>query len=67
VVQHPRPELAEAAAELLWTRHRHPEPARAALASPHPRVREMGKRLLDPRHGSPAAGGSRPGMPFPWW
>jgi len=67
LIQHPRPELAEAAAELLWTRHRHPQPARAALASPHPRVREIGERLLDPRHGSPAAGGARPGMPVPWW
>ena len=66
LIQHPRPELAESAADLLWTRHRHPEPARAALASPHPKVREIGKRLLDPRRGSPAAGGARPGMPAPW-
>jgi hypothetical protein len=64
-ITHPAPELAETAAEVLWTYHRHPLPARAALASPHPQVREVGQRLLDPRRGSPAAGGGRPGMPFP--
>ncbi|MCX7622334.1 MAG: hypothetical protein RMK01_08880 [Thermomicrobium sp.] len=63
LVQHPERELAETAAELLWSEHRHPLPAHAALASPHPAVREVGARLLDPRRGSPAAGGARPGMP----
>ncbi len=61
VITHTDRELAEAAAELLWTQHRHPLPAQAALASPHPAVRAVGERLLGPRHGSPAAGG-RPGM-----
>ncbi|MCX2728144.1 hypothetical protein OO015_11650 [Thermomicrobium sp. 4228-Ro] len=58
-------ELAEVAADLLWTQHRHPLPAQAALESPHPAVRRVGEHLLDPRRGSPAAGGARPGMPIP--
>lgn len=55
--------VAEAAAEILWQLHRHPLPAQAALTSPYPAVRAIGQRLLDPRRGSPAAGGSRPGAP----
>ena len=65
-VVHPDRELAEAAAEILWTQHRHPLPARAALESPHRPVRRIGEQLLDPRRGSPAAGGARPGMPSPF-
>lgn len=63
LVNEPCQFIAEAAAEILWQLHRHPLPAQAALASPHPAVRAIGQRLLDPRRGSPAAGGSRPGAP----
>ncbi len=64
-IQHPARELAEMAAQLLWTQHRHPLPAQAALRSPHAAVQALGERLLHPQHGSPAAGGARPGMPLP--
>jgi len=64
-IQHPARELAEVAAELLWTQHRHPLPAQAALKSPHASVQAIGEWLLHPQRGSPAAGGGRPGMPLP--
>ncbi|MFN3336582.1 MAG: HEAT repeat domain-containing protein [Thermomicrobium sp.] len=64
-IQQPARELAEVAAELLWTQHRHPLPAQAAFKSPHRSVQVLGERLLHPQHGSPAAGGARPGMPWP--
>jgi len=64
-IQHPARELAEVAAELLWTQHRHPLPAQAALNSPHASVQAIGEWLLHPQRGSPAAGGGRPGMPLP--
>uniref|UniRef100_A0A7C5RTW5 HEAT repeat domain-containing protein n=1 Tax=Thermomicrobium roseum TaxID=500 RepID=A0A7C5RTW5_THERO len=64
-IQHPAQELAEVAAELLWTQHRHPLPAQAALKSPHASVQTIGAWLLHPQRGSPAAGGARPGMPLP--
>ena len=60
-VKHPVRELAEDAAGLLWTRHRTPVPAQAASESPHASVREIAARLLDPRLGSPLAGGFRSG------
>lgn len=62
-IRHPDRTLAEVAAQLLWHSHRHSLPAEAALASPYPFIREVGRYLLDPHTGSPAAGGSRPGMP----
>lgn len=62
----PAADLAFTAADLLWTRHRHPLPAQAALESPYAEIRALGAQLLDPRRGSPAAGGARPGMPLPW-
>lgn len=61
MVTHPQAELAETAAELLWSQHRAPAIALAAAQSPHPAVRAIAERLLDPMHGSPAAGGFRPG------
>lgn len=61
MVRQPVPELAEDAAGLLWTRHRTPTAALAAKESPLAAVREIAERLLDPRLGSPLAGGSRPG------
>ncbi len=63
LVTNPERTLAEDAAELLWRQHRHPLPAQSAVQSPHPAVREIGERLLHPTHGSPAAGGDRPGAP----
>lgn len=63
LVVHPDPVLAGDAASLLFSQHRNPVTADAALASPHPEVREIAERLLDPFRGSPAAGGSRPGDP----
>lgn len=63
IVVHPNRELAEDAANLLWTRHRTPIAAQAAAGSPHAEVREIAQRLLHPEFGSPAAGGSRPGAP----
>lgn len=61
LVVHPNAELAEDAAQLLWSRHRSPVIATAAAESPHPAVREIAQRLLDPTRGSPLAGGFRPG------
>ncbi|HEU4792423.1 MAG TPA: hypothetical protein VFS96_02090 [Nitrolancea sp.] len=63
MVVHPNRELAEDAGDLLWTRHRTPIAAQAAVQSPHAAVREIAQRLLHPDIGSPAAGGSRPGAP----
>lgn len=60
-VRHPVQELAEDAAGLLWTRHRTPVAAQAASESPHATVRDIAARLLDPRLGSPLAGGFRSG------
>lgn len=60
-VRHPVQELAEDAAGLLWTRHRTPVAAQAASESPHAAVRDIAARLLDPRLGSPLAGGFRSG------
>jgi hypothetical protein len=62
-VVHPDHDLAADAANLLYRQHRNPITAEAARASPHPDVREIAERLLDPSRGSPAAGGSRPGDP----
>ncbi|MCO5177304.1 MAG: hypothetical protein M9890_10080 [Thermomicrobiales bacterium] len=62
-VIHPDPALAHDAADLLYQLHRNPETAEAARMSPHPEIREIAEALLDPRRGSPAAGGSRPGDP----
>lgn len=62
-VLHPDESLAMDAARLFHDYHRHPTIAEAALQSPHPEVREIGARLMDPYRGSPAAGGSRPGDP----
>jgi len=62
-VAHPSERLARAAADLLHRHHRHPDIAVAAAGSPHPEVREIATRLMDPYRGSPAAGGSRPGDP----
>ncbi|MEX2314779.1 MAG: hypothetical protein WD628_03610, partial [Thermomicrobiales bacterium] len=62
-VVHPDHDLAADAAGLLYRQHRNPITAEAARASPHPDVREIAERLLDPSRGSPAAGGSRPGDP----
>ncbi len=64
VVIHPTEDLALAAADLLHRHHRHPQIAIAAANSPHPEVREIANRLMDPYRGSPAAGGSRPGDPL---
>lgn len=61
MVGHPLVELAEDAAALLWSRHRTPVIAEAAAQSPHATVRDIAERLLDPRRGSPMAGGFRPG------
>ncbi|MDI3339480.1 MAG: hypothetical protein QJR03_02990 [Sphaerobacter sp.] len=61
LVRHPVQALAEDAAALLWERHRTPAVAQAAAESPFPAVREIAQRLLDPRRGSPMAGGFRPG------
>jgi hypothetical protein len=63
-VVHPNAELALEAANLLQCHHRHPEIAIPAAGSPHPEVREIANRLMDPYRGSPAAGGSRPGDPL---
>lgn len=63
LVIHPDHDLALDAAELLYQHHRNPVTATAARDSPHADVREIAERLLDPRRGSPAAGGSRPGDP----
>lgn len=65
MVAHPERELAEDAANLLWSLHRSPEIAEAASRSPHAGVRALAQRLLHPELGSPAAGGSRPGAPVP--
>ncbi|HLT19316.1 MAG TPA: hypothetical protein VKZ96_07675 [Thermomicrobiales bacterium] len=62
-VVHPSERLAREAAEQLHRNHRHPDIAIAAAGSPHPEVREIATRLMDPYRGSPAAGGSRPGDP----
>ncbi len=62
-VIHPDERLALDAADLLYAHHRNPITAEAARLSPHARVREIAEALLDPRRGSPAAGGSRPGDP----
>jgi hypothetical protein len=62
-VVHPSAALAADAAGLLDRYHRNPVTAEAARSSPHPEVREVAERLLDPLRGSPAAGGSRPGDP----
>ncbi|HET7037633.1 MAG TPA: hypothetical protein VFI42_18250 [Thermomicrobiaceae bacterium] len=64
-VTHPEPLLAQDAANLLWSFHRAPVVAEAAARSPHEGVRAIAERLLHPEHGSPAAGGSRPGAPSP--
>ena len=53
--------MAQAAAALLWSRHRSPVVAIAAARSPHAPVRAIAERLLHPTLGSPAAGGFRPG------
>jgi hypothetical protein len=63
IVVHPERALAEVATDLLWTYHRSPSIAMAAAESPHESVREAARRLLNPKTGSPAAGGSRPGAP----
>jgi len=63
IVVHPARALAEVATDLLWSYHRSPSIALAAAESPHESVREAARRLLNPRTGSPAAGGSRPGAP----
>ena len=63
IVVHPERALAEVAADLLWSYHRAPSIALAAAESPHESVREAAERLLNPKTGSPAAGGSRPGAP----
>lgn len=63
-VVHPSEALALDAANLLHSRHRHPEIAIAAAGSPHEAVRDIANRLMDPYRGSPAAGGSRPGDPL---
>lgn len=62
-VVHPDARLAMDAADLLYAQHRNPITAEAARLSPHAEVREIAEVLLDPRRGSPAAGGSRPGDP----
>lgn len=62
-VVHPDERLALDAADLLYAQHRNPITAEAALLSPHAKVRDIAAALLDPRRGSPAAGGSRPGDP----
>lgn len=62
-VVHPDERLALDAADLLYAQHRNPITAEAARLSPHAEVREIAEALLDPRRGSPAAGGSRPGDP----
>lgn len=61
MVVHPSEELAQDAANLLWSRHRTPVIAQAAAQSAHPGVRAIAERLLHPTVGSPAAGGFRPG------
>jgi len=62
LVLHPNIDLAADAASLLYNQHRQPDIALAAQRSPHPHIREIAETLLDPLHGSPAAGGSRPGV-----
>ena len=62
-VVHPDERLALDAADMLYAQHRNPVTAEAARLSPHAEVREIAEALLDPRRGSPAAGGSRPGDP----